>query len=152
MANGHCRGNRNLRVNSWVQKLVGNDPSTAEDDAFVNQKIAPTWKIPIPRPRDDRSGYNDNLWCDLNGNGIVDNRVKKGHSRCQLMGAGDWNAGYRGSAWMLCVRPQSSRTAGNWPTADRAYSGIFCSGSIYTWPSVLLIFPSLGRWSDPKTR
>ncbi|MDP4180506.1 MAG: kelch repeat-containing protein, partial [Bacillota bacterium] len=60
---------------SWQFKDIGNDPLTTVDDPFVGKKIC--YARATNNSYDGRHvmtvvGYNDNIWTDINGNGVVD--------------------------------------------------------------------------------
>ncbi|MCX6873712.1 MAG: hypothetical protein NTW21_07875 [Verrucomicrobia bacterium] len=78
---------------------VGNDPATTADDSFVGQKIV-RYAVPITQ-RGYHSmtivGYNDSLWCDVNGNGVVDNGERGALKICNSWGT-DWRNG--GFVWL----------------------------------------------------
>lgn len=71
---------------------IGDDPATAADDPYVGKDVF-FWT-------DDNSGhamtivgYNDNIWADINGNGIVDAGEKGGLADRKLLGPpleGQW--------------------------------------------------------------
>jgi uncharacterized repeat protein (TIGR02543 family) len=131
LANGHVIV-IGTYVTSWVQKVVGNDPSTTEDDAYNNQKIASYMKNTKQGGHGMTIvGYNDTLWCDLNGNGAVDGSEKGAFKIANSWGTSDWNKGYR---WVTYDALQATSTvppSGSWPSSDRASSGIFWSGNIF---------------------
>jgi hypothetical protein len=73
LANGHVLTFQTY-VYSWEfdTQGVGNDPSTTADDAFTGQAIA-TWLGGFEGAHEMTIvGYNDNLWVDINDNGIVE--------------------------------------------------------------------------------
>ncbi len=76
LANGHIIVVATY-VLSWDQKTVANDPSTSLDDSFSGQKIA-SYATNTNSGGHGMTivGYNDNLWCDLNGNSTVDSGEK----------------------------------------------------------------------------
>ncbi|MBM4149630.1 MAG: hypothetical protein FJ224_11420 [Lentisphaerae bacterium] len=59
-------------VTSWSQVSVGDDPATADDTLFVGQKICRYVAGSAGPPAMTIVGYNDTLWCDINGNSTVD--------------------------------------------------------------------------------
>ncbi len=132
LANGHVMV-IGTYVTSWVQKVVGNDPSTTGDDAYNNQKIASYMKSSNQGGHGMTIvGYNDILWCDLNGNGTVDPGEKGAFKIANSWGTGDWNKGYRWVTYDALRATSTVPPAGTWPTSDRASSGIFWSGNIFT--------------------
>ncbi len=79
LANGYILGFQSYspwNYNGWVKKTVGDDPATSADDSFVGEDIS------ICTVKQDWGhamtvvGYNDNIWCDINTNGIVDSGEK----------------------------------------------------------------------------
>ncbi len=84
-------------INSWVWQTIGNDPSTTDDDAFVGKRAA-TW---VNGTNGYHAmtvvGYNDSIWVDINGNGVVDNGEKGAFRIANSWGTGWGEAGF---AWM----------------------------------------------------
>ena len=120
-------------VYSWVSKYVGNDPATAEDDAFVNQRIATYMKNTSSGGHGMTVvGYNDNLWCDLNGNGTVDTGEKGAFKIANSWGPSDWNSGFRWVCYDALRTTSAVAAYGTWPTTDRATGGIFRNNYSYT--------------------
>jgi hypothetical protein len=120
-------------VNSWAQKLVGNDCSISQDDAFAGQKIAGYLKnTNLGGHGMTIVGYNDNLWCDLNANGIVDNGEKGAFKIANSWGTSDWNSGYRWVSYDALRSSSAVSSSGTWPASDRSSSGIFWSGNYFT--------------------
>jgi C1A family cysteine protease len=119
-------------VNSWVAKTSSNDPNTADDDAYVNQYIASYMKNTGQGGHGMTIvGYNDAIWCDLNGNNIVEFSEKGAFKIANSWGTGDWNKGYRWVTYDSLRATSAVPSTTTWPTSDRS-SGIFWSGSIYT--------------------
>ena len=132
LANGHVIV-IGTYVNSWVQSYVKDDPSTLEDNAFVGQKIASYMRNTYQGGHGmTLVGYNNDIWCDLNGNGVVDAGEKGAFKIANSWGTGDWNNGYRwvtyDSLWASSTVPPTAA----WPTSDRASSGIFRGDDMYT--------------------
>jgi C1A family cysteine protease len=132
LANGHVLVIATY-VLSWVQKTVSNDPSTDADNAYVNQKIASYCSNTNSGGHGMTIvGFNDNIWCDLNSNGVVDSGEKGAFKIANSWGTGDWNAGYRWVSYdalrAVSLAPQTS----NWPPANRSPNGIFWKGNIFT--------------------
>lgn len=86
-------------VTSWHQRLVGNDPGTAADDAFVGQKICDYRNGSVGPHAMTMVGYNDAIWTDLNGNGIVEPGERGAFKVVNNWGTGDWNGGFRWLAY-----------------------------------------------------
>jgi PKD repeat protein/C1A family cysteine protease len=132
LANGHVLVIATY-VSSWVQSVVANDPATALDDAFVNQKIASYMKnTKLGGHAMTVVGYNDNLWCDLNKNGKVDDGEKGALKIANSWGTGDWNSGYRWVSYDSLRSSSAAPSSGTWPATDRSVSGIFWSGNVFT--------------------
>lgn len=122
-------------VSSWSQGVLS-DPDTTQttiEDALVGQKIATYMKnTNLGGHGMTVVGYNNNLWTDLNGNGVVDIGEKGAFKIANSWGAGDWNRGYRWVAYDALRGTSSVSASGTWPTTDRSSSGIFRSGNIFT--------------------
>lgn len=59
-------------INSWQYMKSKDDPATPDDDAYVNKDVA-YWVNGINGPHGMTVvGYNDNIWTDINNNGVVD--------------------------------------------------------------------------------
>jgi C1A family cysteine protease/PKD repeat protein len=131
LANGHVLV-IGTYVNSWVAKTTQNDPNTTDDDAYVGQYIASYMKNTNQGGHGMTIvGYNNALWTDLNGNGVVESAEKGAFKIANSWGTGDWNKGYRWVAYDSLRSTTADTATTTWPTNDRS-SGIFWSGSIYT--------------------
>jgi PKD repeat protein/C1A family cysteine protease len=132
LANGHIMV-IGTYVNSWVQTRLGNDPSTAADDAFAGQYVA-SYESNTAQGAHGMTvvGYNDDLWCDLNGNGVVDTGEKGAFKIANSWGTGDWNGGYRWITYDSLRSTSGAPAFGTWPTSNRASGGIFFGGTVYT--------------------
>ena len=132
LANGHIMV-IGTYVNSWVKATVGNDPSTTADDAFVGKAIASYEKNTGQGAHGmTLVGYNDDIWCDLNGNGGVNTGEKGAFKIANSWGTGDWNSGYRWITYDSLRTTSAAPAYGTWPTSDRASGGVFFSGTVYT--------------------
>lgn len=66
-------------VSMWRFTKINDDPSTDEDDAFVNENIAHLMDSSLMKVDGHVMtlvGYNDNIWVDINENGIVEQGEK----------------------------------------------------------------------------
>lgn len=103
----------------WVRASVGNDASTTNDDAFVGQAICEyvvslDWGHAMTIV-----GYNDNIWCDMNTNGVVDSGEKGALKIANSWGTG-WGTG--GFAWIAYdALKKTSAVAGAPNPANRVY-------------------------------
>jgi PKD repeat protein len=132
LANGHVMV-IGTYVTSWAYTYIKNDISTTEDDAFVNQKIATYMKnTRLGGHGMTLVGYNDEIWCDLNGNGRVDAGEKGAFKIANSWGTGDWNFGFRWVTYDSLYGTSQVASSSSWPTADRDSRGIFRGGDIYT--------------------
>jgi hypothetical protein len=132
LANGHLFV-IGTYVNSWVQRVIVNDPSTTEDDAFVGQKVASY----ASNTNDGGHGmtmvgYNDNLWTDLNGNGKVDSGEKGAFKIANSWGTYDWNKGFRWVSYDALRVNSNVAATSSWPTTNRSSLGIIWPGNMYT--------------------
>jgi Divergent InlB B-repeat domain len=96
LANGHVATYRTY-INSWQYKTVSNDPSTSDDDAYAGKQIAYNMNGTDGGHEMTVCGYNDSIWCDLNGNASVDTGEKGA-----LLIANSWGTGYKngGFCWV----------------------------------------------------
>jgi len=84
-------------IYGWQFRPAGNDPSTTDDDAVAGKQVCFFVKSITSGHAMTVVGYNDNLWADLNLNGIVD-AGEKGAFRI----ANSWGTGWgeSGFAWI----------------------------------------------------
>lgn len=89
-----------LNMYTWISgtdnKKVANDISTSEDDKFVNQDVI--YQVNNKGAHEMTIvGYNDDIWTDINSNGIVDNGEKGAFKIANSYGK---NYGNNGFVWM----------------------------------------------------
>ncbi len=103
--------------NGWVMGTVANDPATTNDDPFVGQQIC---KYVHPCSEGHSMtvvGYNDDIWCDFNGNGVVDPGEKGA-----LIIANSWgnwaNGGY---VWFAYDALNTDSAVPGWNPSDKVY-------------------------------
>ncbi|NCA82824.1 MAG: hypothetical protein EOM72_08780, partial [Opitutae bacterium] len=84
-------------INSMQWKPISDDPGTEDDDAFVGKNICYWVNGNSGYHAMTVVGYNDHIWVDINGNGVVD-PGEKGAFRI----ANSWGTGWResGFSWM----------------------------------------------------
>ncbi|HEY0467128.1 MAG TPA: choice-of-anchor D domain-containing protein, partial [Polyangiaceae bacterium] len=84
-------------IYSWEFEQLDDDPATNADDAFVGQSIV-TWMNGYQGSHEATIvGYNDDLWVDINANGVVDGGEKGAFKIANSWGQEWQNAGY---AWI----------------------------------------------------
>ncbi|MFA5904999.1 MAG: PKD domain-containing protein [Desulfobacula sp.] len=105
-------------INSWVWQTIGNDPATADDDAFAGKKAAAWVNGTNGYHAMTVVGYNDNIWVDINSNGVVDTGEKGAFRIANSWGTGWGEAGF---AWMSydALKNPSAVTGG--PSTGRVY-------------------------------
>ena len=115
-------------IDGWQFGTIANDPSTADDNAFVGRPVAKAIRINASGHAMTVVGYNDNLWIDLNKNGVVD-AGEKGALRIVNSWGSSWEDG--GFVWVAydALRIVSA-VSGVGPdiTTERAGSGTSVSG------------------------
>lgn len=132
LANGHILV-IGTYVYSWATARVGTDPTPGADNTYAGQYIASYEKNTAQGGHAMTIvGYNDNIWCDLNGNGQVDSGEKGAFKIANSWGTGDWNGGYRWITYDSLRTTSAVPASGTWPTRDRASGGLFFSGTVYT--------------------
>jgi PKD repeat protein len=132
LANGHVLV-IGTYVSSWVQKTLSNDPAVDDDNGYVGQKIASYMSNTASGGHAmTMVGYNDALWVDLNGNGIVESAEKGAFKIANSWGTSDWNSGFRWVSYDALRTTSAVSSTGVWPTTNRASGGIFWNGNIFT--------------------
>jgi hypothetical protein len=94
--NGHV-GNYSTWISSWQYKTAGDDPSTSDDDAFAGKKVAYTIDGREGSHAMTVVGYDDTIWCDIDGDGVVDSNEKGALRIANSWGTG-WEEG--GFCWV----------------------------------------------------
>ncbi len=84
-------------VNGWQYGTIGDDPATALDSAFVGRPIVNMMRVNASGHAMTIVGYNDNIWVDLNKNGVVD-AGEKGALRIANSWGTSWQDG--GFVWV----------------------------------------------------
>jgi len=120
LANGHvavC----NTYVFSWKFKTAGDDPRTSDDDTYSGKDVA--YMIDgIDGPHSVTVvGYDDSIWCDINGDGSVDANEKGA-----LRVANSWGTGWKESGFTW-ISYNALRTRNPQDT----YFGIFWGDKVY---------------------
>jgi hypothetical protein len=98
-------------INSWGWSTLQNDPSTAADDAFVGKRTV----VKVAGTSGGHAmtivGYNDDLWVDLNADGLV-NANEKGALRIANSWGTTWGeAGYCWVAYNALRTRNTSKTS-----------------------------------------
>jgi len=102
-------------INSWQWRTAGNDPATTADDSFAGKTCAVSVSGSSGGHAMTIVGYNDDLWVDLNGDGLV-TADEKGALRI----ANSWGTGW-GEAGFCWLAYQALRTRNSAATSE----GIF---------------------------
>lgn len=114
-------------IDGWQLSTFSNDPTTSADNAFAGVKVCSVAKTGTSGHAMTIVGYNDNLWVDINKNGIVDagekGALKIVNSWGTSWGVGGVNASSDGFAWIAydALRLISAVAGGD--NANRAGSG-----------------------------
>ncbi|WP_286817413.1 PKD domain-containing protein [Desulfobacter sp. UBA2225] len=119
-------------IYSWQYQTIGNDPSTSEDDAFAGKKCVSWVNGTSGYHAMTVVGYNDNIWVDINGNGVVDSGEKGAFRIANSWGTGWGEAGF---AWMSYDALKNPSAVAGGPS----------TGRIYGW------YPSRAHWVTAKT-
>jgi hypothetical protein len=102
-------------INSWQWGTIGNDPATTADDAFAGKSCAVSVSGTSGGHAMTIVGYDDDIWVDLNGDGLV-SANEKGALRI----ANSWGTGW-GEAGFCWLAYQALRTRNSGSTSE----GIF---------------------------
>ncbi|KRF42999.1 C1 family peptidase [Paenibacillus sp. Soil787] len=81
-------------ISSWQYTTVKNDPATTLDDALVGQKAAYYMNGTSGGHAMTIVGYDDNIWVDINNNGLADPGEKGALKIANSWGSGWGNSGY----------------------------------------------------------
>jgi|GEM_PF-6224532 len=111
-------------IYGWVGKGAGNDPSTTADDSLAGKTI---YYSTVNSPSGHAMtvvGYNDNIWCDINSNRVVDPGEKGALRICNSWG--DWNEA--GFTWVAYDALKTTTGVAGGPTHS---APIFWGGSVY---------------------
>ncbi len=103
-------------ISSWQWKTISDDPSTAEDDAFVGKRACFWVNGTAGFHAMTVVGFNDDIWVDINTNGIVD-QGEKGAFRI----ANSWGTGWEeaGFSWMSYDALRKTSTVNGGPSTNR---------------------------------
>ena len=83
-------------IHGWQFYTIKNDPGTTDDDQFVGKGICAFVKGEPSGNAMTIVGYNDQIWVDLNKNGVVDPGEKGALRICNSWGT-DWSPGDTGA-------------------------------------------------------
>ncbi len=115
-------------VFGWQFGAIANDPATADDNAFVGRPVVTAIQIDESGHAMTVVGYNDNLWIDLNKNGVVD-AGEKGALRIVNSWGTSWqDAGFVWVAYDALRIVSAVSGVGPDITTNRAGSGATQSG------------------------
>lgn len=103
-------------INSWQWKPIGNDPSTTADDAFAGKNCAYWVNGTSGYHAMTVVGYNDEIWVDINGNGVVDPGEKGAFRIANSWGTGWGEAGF---AWMAYDALKNPSAVSGGPSTGR---------------------------------
>ncbi|MDB6128984.1 MAG: hypothetical protein JWM04_91 [Verrucomicrobiales bacterium] len=84
-------------IYGWQYTNISDDPATAADDAYAGKQACYVAKADSSGHAMTVVGYNDNIWVDINKNGVVDPGEKGALLICNSWGTG-WKAG--GFTWV----------------------------------------------------
>jgi PKD repeat protein len=105
-------------IYSWQYKTIGNDPTTGSDDAFAGKQICYWVNGTSGYHAMTVVGYNDNIWVDINGNGVVDAGEKGAFRIANSWGTGWGEAGF---AWMAYDALKNPSAVSGGPVTGRQY-------------------------------
>jgi PKD repeat protein len=105
-------------IYSWQYKLIGDDPGTTEDDAFVGKSCCYWVNGTQGYHAMTVVGYSDHIWVDINTNGVID-PGEKGAFRI----ANSWGTGWKesGFCWMAYDALKNPSSVAGGPSTNRVY-------------------------------
>jgi C1A family cysteine protease len=102
-------------ISSWQWKTIGNDPATAADDAFVGKQCVASVSGTSGGHCMTIVGYNDDIWLDVNGDGLV-----QANEKGALRIANSWGTGW-GEAGFCWLAYQALRTRNSASTSEGVF-------------------------------
>ena len=88
-------------IDGWVFTRFSDDPSTTADNGLLNRQVCSMVQSSNSGHAMTIVGYNDNVWVDLNKNGIVDAGEKGALKVANSWGTNSWpEAGTDGFGWI----------------------------------------------------
>ncbi len=124
LSNGYI-ANYGTGIDGWRYKKIVDDPSTTADDLFIGKDIVHSMETYDGGHAMTLVGYNDDLWCDVNGNGVVDVGEKGAIRVCNSWGP-TWRD--KGFTW---VTYDSLRTTSIVAGAPARIDSLIHSGYVY---------------------
>ncbi|HOX07488.1 MAG TPA: PKD domain-containing protein [Planctomycetota bacterium] len=115
LANGYVL-NYATDIYGWQYKAIANDPATTADDAFVGKNCCYYAVVNSSGHAMTVVGYNDDIWVDMNSNGVVDNGEKGAFRICNSWGTG-WNEA--GFTWLSYDALKATSAVAGAPSASR---------------------------------
>lgn len=113
-------------INSWVFSTVGSNPNSS-NNSFVGQSIVRYLNGTLGGHAMTIVGYDDSIWSDINGNGLVE-QAELGAFKI----ANSWGAGWRngGFAWASYDAFRATSAVSNFLPAGRVQ--LTQGGSVYS--------------------
>lgn len=103
-------------ISSWQYKTIGDDASTTDDDAEVGKKIGYWVNGEEGSHGMTVVGYNDAVWTDINGNGLIDAGEKGGFRIANSWGTYWEDAGF---IWLAYDALKNISAVSGGPSAGR---------------------------------
>ena len=129
LANGYLL-NFETNIFEFTEALQGipNDPATPDDDAIAGQQGIKI--VPVGQVNHEMTvvGYNDAVWMDINGNGVVDAGEKGAFKIVNQWGAG-WGSG--GFAWVAYDALKSNSAVAGAPIPNGGRTSAFYRQSVH---------------------
>jgi C1A family cysteine protease len=122
--NGYI-ANYSTKVYSWQWDTLDDNPNTTADNSLSGEHVVYCVNGVDGAHSMTLVGYNDDVWCDVNGNGTVDTGETGAFKICNSWGSGWKNGGF---AWVLydALRPSTDVP---YVTDERTQS-IFYAGKV----------------------
>ena len=110
LVNGHVL-TAATAIDGWNKLTIADNPSSRLDNPYLGEFIATSVAAVPGNHCITIVGYNDDIWVDLNGNGVVDPGEKGALKIANSWGTADWNKGFRWLHYSALYAPRDAEEA-----------------------------------------